>query len=695
MLHRVLVPTCVLVGVFSVTAVAETVLITAAKIVNPTDTTITATAGGSPVALIDADIIVRGATLTMNGRHTIRSMTIERNASNVEGVLTHTANSSYDYSGGAGSDIVHGLSLTTLHEMSIQGTSGSLKASKIIADARGHPSATGPGAGISGSDLAGGAGFGGAGRNASNSITGGDCYGSPLAPNVFGSGGGADTGGTTSVGGAGGGAIRLNVEGSLTIDGIISANGQSTPGNQAAGGSGGSIWITCATLAGSGSLTATGGGGNTSFSGGGGGGRVAIYYASGTYSGTFDASGGVGYLGSGGAGTFYIEKAGSLGTLYIDNADKSSAEGTEFTGSMELDANLVIRNGGLLSHKHQDAGVALTFAGDAMIESDGFINVNARGHPSATGPGAGMSGSDRAGGGGFGGVGGNGVSNILGGGTYGDLFTPILFGSGGGADTGGTTSVGGAGGGAIRLNVEGSLTIDGTISANGQSTPGNQAAGGSGGSIWITCATLGGSGSVTAIGGTGNTGSSGGGGGGRVAIYSCDVQVPLTAFNVNGGIGYRNGGIGTVYFGGSSVNIFLQPDSTTYTGGDEVSLIVDATGDGPLTYQWYREGEPLQDNDRISGATSDQLTFSPIDCADGGTFYCLVTDSCGSFPTDPAQIAVLAPSDYDGSGFVDTDDFTAFVIDFELGDEKADFDDTGFVDTDDFTAFTLAFEAGC
>ncbi|MCG3124644.1 MAG: hypothetical protein GIKADHBN_03119 [Phycisphaerales bacterium] len=53
------------------------------------------------------------------------------------------------------------------------------------------------------------------------------------------------------------------------------------------------------------------------------------------------------------------------------------------------------------------------------------------------------------------------------------------------------------------------------------------------------------------------------------------------------------------------------------------------------------------------------------------------------------------PADFDGSGFVDTDDFTAFVLAFEAGTDDADFDGSGFVDTDDFTAFVLAFEAGC
>ncbi|MCG3121804.1 MAG: hypothetical protein GIKADHBN_00175 [Phycisphaerales bacterium] len=55
----------------------------------------------------------------------------------------------------------------------------------------------------------------------------------------------------------------------------------------------------------------------------------------------------------------------------------------------------------------------------------------------------------------------------------------------------------------------------------------------------------------------------------------------------------------------------------------------------------------------------------------------------------------VCDADFDGTGFVDTDDFTAFVLAFEAGTDDADFDGTGFVDTDDFTAFVLAFEAGC
>jgi hypothetical protein len=56
---------------------------------------------------------------------------------------------------------------------------------------------------------------------------------------------------------------------------------------------------------------------------------------------------------------------------------------------------------------------------------------------------------------------------------------------------------------------------------------------------------------------------------------------------------------------------------------------------------------------------------------------------------------VFCVADYDRSGFVDADDFDAFVVDFEAGDESADFDASGFVDGDDFDAFVFSFQAGC
>lgn len=52
-------------------------------------------------------------------------------------------------------------------------------------------------------------------------------------------------------------------------------------------------------------------------------------------------------------------------------------------------------------------------------------------------------------------------------------------------------------------------------------------------------------------------------------------------------------------------------------------------------------------------------------------------------------------ADFDKSGFVDTDDFDAFIHAFEDGSKLADFDESCFTDTDDFDAFVHAFVDGC
>jgi hypothetical protein len=60
-----------------------------------------------------------------------------------------------------------------------------------------------------------------------------------------------------------------------------------------------------------------------------------------------------------------------------------------------------------------------------------------------------------------------------------------------------------------------------------------------------------------------------------------------------------------------------------------------------------------------------------------------------------AETVQCCPIDFDGSGFADTDDFTAFYHTFEAGDIRADFDRSGYVDTEDFTQFVRAFDEGC
>jgi hypothetical protein len=65
------------------------------------------------------------------------------------------------------------------------------------------------------------------------------------------------------------------------------------------------------------------------------------------------------------------------------------------------------------------------------------------------------------------------------------------------------------------------------------------------------------------------------------------------------------------------------------------------------------------------------------------------------YNTSGVWLYAVCSADFDGTGFVDIDDFTGFVAAFEAGEDTADFDGTGFVDIDDFVAFVNAFESGC
>ncbi|MBN1990908.1 MAG: immunoglobulin domain-containing protein [Bacteroidales bacterium] len=47
-----------------------------------------------------------------------------------------------------------------------------------------------------------------------------------------------------------------------------------------------------------------------------------------------------------------------------------------------------------------------------------------------------------------------------------------------------------------------------------------------------------------------------------------------------------------------------------------------------VSYQWYKNGVPISNTARISGATSANLTINSIELADAGNYSCRVTDNC-------------------------------------------------------------------
>lgn len=452
----------------------------------------------------------------------------------------------------------------------------------ISANAQGFANQAGPAPGTTNVYYGGGGGsYGGRGGYSSGGRKGGtNVYGSAAAPLALGSGGGDDCNYPLPNAGFGGGAVKLvSVAGTITINGTVSANGGSgVAAKQGGGGSGGSLWLSCNQLAGSGLVSADGGTGgshgNWDSGGGGGGGRVKFAYASSSFAGTVSVAGG-----AAGSGT-PVAQAGYPGTFsFPDGADLTVKRSFALAPGSYSFPSLVVQSNAILSCQGDVAttsGVVIT-SSTVTIDQGGVLAADGQGFATGTGPGAGLIGiSDGGGGGSHGGYGGCSLGSTFGGtggGTslYGSASSPTTLGSGGGLETNVAFTGGpvGFGGGAILLHVDaGTITVNGTLSANGEQ--GNakcQSGGGSGGSVWLICTTLAGSGTISADGGNGgihdsrNWANGGGGGGGRVKCSYASSSFSGTVSVCGGSDGLGGTAPGTAGYPGT----YGFPDGASLT----------------------------------------------------------------------------------------------------------------------------------
>ncbi|MFZ2881514.1 MAG: hypothetical protein WA019_00420, partial [Candidatus Moraniibacteriota bacterium] len=272
--------------------------------------------------------------------------------------------------------------------------------------------------------------------------------------------------------------------------------------------------------------------------------------------------------------------------------------------------NLVVN--GTLTHSGnlttEQYKINLTILENFTLNSSGSINLNSSGLLGSEGTGQGIDSITGAGGASYGGKGGAG-SVAAAGPIYGSATSPNNLGSGGGNYN--ATNFGGSGGGAIKLNVIKTATIDGAINVNGGAGTQVRTAGGSGGSVWIISKNLSGSGSITANGGNGTNVSYGGaGGGGRIALYYQTKTANLSV-SVNGGgptNSYRLGQFGTIVYNGEYVSI-IDPGNgsgTNYTNLSawESANQIDLTPIGTKVLNHGGITGTVADGATVTGATS-------------------------------------------------------------------------------------------
>lgn len=510
-----------------------------------------------------------GRTLTVDGWESLLNATELR----VEGTITHTANN-VQFPDAAGNWVRQ-------HRILLQGSNITIAAGAVIdADWKGYRVGQGPGTPFGSTGGAGHAGLGGHGDGA----VGGPAYGDPFAPVVPGSGGGLHVNGAE-----GGGAIRIAADGQLTVHGTIRASGRTALGSHGGGGSGGSIWLSCRTLAGSaaGLVQAKGGNGNH-YGGAGAGGRLAVAYDPAAQAALPDSRPAIRFDGTPGAPASQNREQlrAAMGTLALPDTrlvendftakrlqyvQLMVADWTQWTHtSLTLDdcvvgleegidvsvtQDLVLTNNGALhmfaapvTNVLTDTGAALTVGGSLHVFEGSWIVPVA--HPTngaavkigveadlliaATGGiDADMRGYTRGFGPGVpydsGGAGHGGHGGMgFGGKIFGHAYGEAEWPMLAGS-AGRSATLAGRGGGAIRLHVGGRAVIDGTLTAKGGHGTTTHGPAGSGGSILVQCTTFEGSdnGRLAVDGGQGNY-YGGCGGGGRIAIhYDAAAQAAL------------------------------------------------------------------------------------------------------------------------------------------------------------------------
>lgn len=184
----------------------------------------------------------------------------------------------------------------------------------------------------------------------------------------------------------------------------------------------------------------------------------------------------------------------------------------------------------------------------------------------------------------------------------------------------------------------------------------------------------------------------------------------------------NNVGQGSALVYGSSIpiNIIQQPATSTACTSAPTVLSLTAAGTGPFGYQWqWKSGIvvpawiPVASGVNTGGSRSfsasnisgPALSLSLFQQADAGQpfadFRCIVSNSCGSATSAPAQVKVCW-SDLTCDTLVDDADFVLFANAYNLLECSdpampprcpSDFNQDGLVDDADFAIFALSYDA--
>lgn len=114
--------------------------------------------------------------------------------------------------------------------------------------------------------------------------------------------------------------------------------------------------------------------------------------------------------------------------------------------------------------------------------------------------------------------------------------------------------------------------------------------------------------------------------------------------------------------------ITVQPQSQWGTAGATVTFFVQAGGSPPWYYQWSKNGAPLGDSVRVSGATSNYLTLTDLEAGDEATYAVMVSNPFGLVTSQGATLTVLPNGS--GLGLTTTNGWNANATLYAFGESN-------------------------
>jgi len=93
---------------------------------------------------------------------------------------------------------------------------------------------------------------------------------------------------------------------------------------------------------------------------------------------------------------------------------------------------------------------------------------------------------------------------------------------------------------------------------------------------------------------------------------------------------------------GSDLDIAVEPAPLAIHAGGRAEFHVTASGTGPFTYQWLKNGVALSNGARVSGATTDTLAIDPTQASDAAKYSVVISNACG--PVNSREAALTFPT---------------------------------------------------